>query len=214
MSASSMNMHPWHFVVVRDRQVLRDLGGLVRTGPYIAGSAAAIVVAYERKSRFGVSDASRAIQGMILTAWADGVGSNWTGLAASGRFGSMSVSPTPTKSSRLCPSAIRNGPLGRERRSASRSPKWRRRNGSARLTVSVSRALAARCSSSTGLARKAARGGILDLLALILAVAAYPAPDYDLSATASACTPAPLRPGHQGWRRRPSSARSTDPLGP
>src|SRR5215472_918244 len=45
-----------------------------RTGPDIAGSAAAIVVAYERESRFGVSDASRAIQGMILTAWGDGVG--------------------------------------------------------------------------------------------------------------------------------------------
>ncbi|HKF75992.1 MAG TPA: nitroreductase family protein [Candidatus Dormibacteraeota bacterium] len=79
LSASSMNRQPWHFVVVRDRQALRDLGGLVRTGPYIAGAAAAIVVAYERDSRFGVSDASRAIQAMVLTAWADGVGSNWTG---------------------------------------------------------------------------------------------------------------------------------------
>jgi nitroreductase len=82
LSASSVNLQPWHFVVVRDRQALRDLGGLVRTGPYIASSEAAIVVAYERESRFGVSDASRAIQAMILTAWADGVGSNWTGFGA------------------------------------------------------------------------------------------------------------------------------------
>jgi nitroreductase len=79
LSASSMNLQPWHFVVVRDRDALRELGGLVTTGPYVASSAAAIVVAYERESRFGVSDASRAIQSMILTAWADGVGSNWTG---------------------------------------------------------------------------------------------------------------------------------------
>jgi nitroreductase len=79
LSASSMNLQPWYFVVVRDRQALRDLGGLVRTGPYIASSAAAIVMAYERDSRFGVSDASRAVQSMVLTAWADGVGSNWTG---------------------------------------------------------------------------------------------------------------------------------------
>jgi len=85
LSASSRNLQPWHFVVVRDRQALRDLGGLVRTGPYIAGSAAAIVVAYERDSRFGVSDASRAIQGMIVTAWADGVGSNWTGFGGLGK---------------------------------------------------------------------------------------------------------------------------------
>lgn len=79
LSASSMNVQPWHFVVVRDREALRDLGRHVRTGPYIAGAAAAIVVACERESRFAVSDASRAIQAMILTAWADGVGSNWTG---------------------------------------------------------------------------------------------------------------------------------------
>ncbi len=79
LTASAANQQPWHFVVVRDRQALRDLGGLVRTGPYIASSAAAIVVAHERGSRTGVSDASRAIQAMILTAWADGVGSNWTG---------------------------------------------------------------------------------------------------------------------------------------
>lgn len=79
LSASSVNRQPWHFVVVRDRQALRELGALVKTGPYIASSAAAIVVACERESRFGVSDASRAIQSMILTAWADGAGSNWTG---------------------------------------------------------------------------------------------------------------------------------------
>jgi nitroreductase len=79
LSASSMNLQPWHFVIVRNRQALKDLGRLVKTGPYIAGAAAAIVVAYERQSRFGVSEASRAIQSMILTAWSDKVGSNWTG---------------------------------------------------------------------------------------------------------------------------------------
>jgi nitroreductase len=79
LSASSMNRQPWHFVVVRDREALRALGRMVKTGPYIASAAAAIVVAYERESMFGVSDASRAVQSMILTAWAEGVGSNWTG---------------------------------------------------------------------------------------------------------------------------------------
>jgi nitroreductase len=79
LSASAANMQPWHFVVVRDRQALRDLGELVRSGPYIAGAAVAIVVANERASAYGVSDASRAIQSMMLTAWAEGVGSNWSG---------------------------------------------------------------------------------------------------------------------------------------
>lgn len=79
LTASSVNLQPWHFVVVTKRENLHALGALVRTGPYIASAAAAIVVAYERDSEFGVSDASRAIQSMILVAWADGVGSNWTG---------------------------------------------------------------------------------------------------------------------------------------
>jgi nitroreductase len=79
LSASASNAQPWHFVVVRDRSGLRDLGGLVAHGPYIAGAAAAVVVAYEKANPLGISDVSRAIQSMILVAWGDGVGSNWTG---------------------------------------------------------------------------------------------------------------------------------------
>ncbi len=79
LSASASNAQPWHFVVVKDRAGLRDLGGLVARGPYIAGAAAAVVVAYEKANPLGISDVSRAIQSMILVAWGDGVGSNWTG---------------------------------------------------------------------------------------------------------------------------------------
>lgn len=81
LTASSMNRQPWQFVVIRERQALQQLGGLLPTGSYTATAAAAIVAAYERSSPFGVSDVSRAIQTMILTAWADGVGSNWAGFA-------------------------------------------------------------------------------------------------------------------------------------
>jgi nitroreductase len=78
LSASARNAQPWHFVIVREREDLRKLGSLIRTGGYTANAAAAIVVACE-KNPYAMSDASRAIQSMILTAWADGVGSNWTG---------------------------------------------------------------------------------------------------------------------------------------
>lgn len=57
---------------------MRTLGSLVPTGPYIAQAPLAIVVGMEH-SPYAVSDASRAIQSMILTAWAQGVGSNWAG---------------------------------------------------------------------------------------------------------------------------------------
>jgi nitroreductase len=78
LTASAKNAQPWHFIVVQDRETLRQLGGLARTGPYIAQAPLAIVVAVD-KTPFAVSDASRAIHSMLLTAWADGVGSNWVG---------------------------------------------------------------------------------------------------------------------------------------
>jgi nitroreductase len=79
LTASGSNLQPWHFVVVRDRADIHELASLVKTGPFIAQAALAVVVAYEKGSRIGVSDASRAIQSMILTAWADGVASRWAG---------------------------------------------------------------------------------------------------------------------------------------
>ena len=79
LSASSINLQPWHFIVVEDRATLRTIGATMRSGRYTADAAFAIVVVIEKDSVFGVSDGSRAIQNMILTAWSDGVGSNWVG---------------------------------------------------------------------------------------------------------------------------------------
>jgi nitroreductase len=78
LTASSMNRQPWHFIVINDRDTLRQLGEVARTGPYIAQAPLAIVVAVE-KTVFAVSDASRAVQSMVLTAWSEGLGSNWVG---------------------------------------------------------------------------------------------------------------------------------------
>ena len=75
LTGSSMNRQPWHFIVVEGRETLRKLGALAQSGPYIAQAPLAIVVAVE-ETRFAVSDASRAIQSMMLTAWAAGIGSN------------------------------------------------------------------------------------------------------------------------------------------
>ncbi len=75
LTASSMNGQPWHFIVVEDRDTLRKIGALVQTGRYIAQAALAIAVAID-KTPYAISDGSRAIQSMILTAWSEGVGSN------------------------------------------------------------------------------------------------------------------------------------------
>ncbi len=78
LTASSINGQPWHFIVVEDRDTLLQLGSIASSGPYIADAPLAIVVTME-KSRYAVSDASRAVQSMVLTAWSEGVGSNWVG---------------------------------------------------------------------------------------------------------------------------------------
>jgi nitroreductase len=78
LTASSKNGQPWHFIIVEDKQTLRQLGTLAQTGRYIAQAPLAIVVGMDH-SPFAVSDGSRAIQSMILTAWAQGIGSNWVG---------------------------------------------------------------------------------------------------------------------------------------
>ncbi len=78
LTGSSMNGQPWQFIVIENRDTLRQLGKLARSGPYIAQAALAIVVAIQRTT-YAVSDASRAIQSMILTAWSEGVSSNWVG---------------------------------------------------------------------------------------------------------------------------------------
>lgn len=79
LTASSINGQPWHFIVIQDKDMLRQLGALARTGPYIAQAPLAVVVGINAASPYGVSDASRAIQDMILTAWSRGVASNWVG---------------------------------------------------------------------------------------------------------------------------------------
>lgn len=80
LTGSSMNGQPWHFIVVQDKNNLKKLGEMIRTGSYVVQAPLAIVVAVD-KTQFALSDASRAIQSMMLTAWSEGIGSNWTGFA-------------------------------------------------------------------------------------------------------------------------------------
>lgn len=87
LTASASNKQPWHFIVVQNPDTLKKLGDLARTGRYIPQAPLAVVVVIE-DSQLALSDASRAIQSMVLTAWEHGVGSNWVGF-----FGLEEVKP-------------------------------------------------------------------------------------------------------------------------
>lgn len=79
LTASSQNGQPWHFIAVQDREKIRALAGMARSGPYMASAPLVVAVAVDKASKYGHSDAGRAIQSMVLTAWAEGIGSNWVG---------------------------------------------------------------------------------------------------------------------------------------
>jgi nitroreductase len=112
LTGSAMNQQPWHFIVVQDGERLRRLGALASSGPYVAQAPLAIVVAIE-PTRFAVSDASRAIQSMMLTAWADGVGSNWVGFGGLEEVRGLLGIPTTLDVLAIVPFGYPAQPVGR-----------------------------------------------------------------------------------------------------
>lgn len=112
LTGSGMNRQPWHFIVIRDAETLRRLGALASSGPYVARAPLAIVVATDT-TRFAVSDASRAIQSMLLSAWADGVGSNWVGFGGLERVTTLLDIPAGFEVLAILPFGYPARPVGR-----------------------------------------------------------------------------------------------------
>jgi nitroreductase len=112
LTGSAKNLQPWHFVVVEDRKTLQKLGALARTGAHVAQAAAAVVVLVD-KTPFAVSDASRAIQSMLLAAWADGVGSNWVGFGGLEEVKAFLGVPAKLDVLAILPLGYPAGPVGR-----------------------------------------------------------------------------------------------------
>ena len=79
LSASAGNQQPWHFIVISERATITKVGEIMTTGPYAKEASHVIAVMIVKDKRIAISDGSRAIQNMILTAWSEGVGSNWIG---------------------------------------------------------------------------------------------------------------------------------------
>ena len=72
-TGSAKNTQPWQFVVVRRRESLQSLATFGRFASHLAGAALGIVVV--TPPGYALFDAGRVTQSMMLTAWADGVGS-------------------------------------------------------------------------------------------------------------------------------------------
>jgi len=75
---SQRNRQPWRFIVVQDRETLKQIGALASTGPYIAEAPLAIALVIEGAKNPYI-DAARAAECLMLAAWGEGVGSCWVG---------------------------------------------------------------------------------------------------------------------------------------
>jgi nitroreductase len=81
---SSQNWQPWDFILVTDREQLRELARVWRGAGHVAGSAATIVViapAEDNAFRRAQLDLGQAIMAMTLAAADLGVGSCHAGVA-------------------------------------------------------------------------------------------------------------------------------------
>ena len=72
-SPSARNRQPWHFVIIRNRDILDQIGGIASSGGFIGGAPMAVAVVMDRGGR-PEFDAGRSLQQMELAAWAEGVG--------------------------------------------------------------------------------------------------------------------------------------------
>jgi nitroreductase len=79
LTPSARNLQPWHFVVIQDRSVLKQLGTLCTTGRFIEHASCAIAVVTDPTNSWHEIDGARAVQSMELAGWNEGVGTCWIG---------------------------------------------------------------------------------------------------------------------------------------
>ena len=76
---SSRNLQPWRFIVIRDRDTLRQIGSIASSGRFVADAPMAIVIAMDNADRPDL-DTGRALQQMELVGWEEGLGTCFVGL--------------------------------------------------------------------------------------------------------------------------------------
>ena len=78
-AGSSKNQQRWAFVVVRDRELLRELAKVGRYSGHLAGATVAIALVtpdeHGPRNNSVMWDLGRAAQNMVLAAWELGIGS-------------------------------------------------------------------------------------------------------------------------------------------
>jgi nitroreductase len=81
---SAGNQQPWHFVVIRDRQILAEIPRVHPHSSMVPSAQLAILVCgdlqREKHGGYWVQDCSAATQNLLLAAHAKGLGAVWLGV--------------------------------------------------------------------------------------------------------------------------------------
>lgn len=80
---SSKNLRPWHFLVITDRRILREVPSFHPHAKMVPDAPAAILVCGDLardEHGFWVQDCSAATQNILLSAHAKGLGAVWLGV--------------------------------------------------------------------------------------------------------------------------------------
>ena len=87
---SARNMQPWQFVVIQNRDTLKEVGALCTTGRFVTDSPSAIVVLKDvANARWADVDCAQAVQNMANAGWALGLGTCWVGNFDGAKIGAM-----------------------------------------------------------------------------------------------------------------------------
>ena len=78
---SSSNSQPWHFIVIKNQDTIKELGRIATQGTFIAQAPLAIAIVMD-DARRPQMDAGRALQQMELVAWSEGLGTCFVGMRA------------------------------------------------------------------------------------------------------------------------------------
>lgn len=82
---SAMNKQPWKFIVIEDKDILRDLGKDIKTSKMVQQASAAIIVCGDLQKagegwlqQYWIQDCSAASQNILLAVTDLGLGAVWT----------------------------------------------------------------------------------------------------------------------------------------
>ena len=74
---TARNIQPWEFVIIRDKERLKTLTGMVSPNGALLGGAAVGIVVFCKETKYYLEDGSAAITQALLAAAALGLGACW-----------------------------------------------------------------------------------------------------------------------------------------